>query len=178
MLLSTLFSSLASFIESGLALAPSLPTGYLEFSSQPDFLWFFYSEGLYDQGLASYDWNHRGTDTLGEAATGTTGSQTAGEYEGTVMVITGLHDATFCSTLTLDLGLPLHGIGGTVTCDTDSGGVIPSTQNLYPRARSFKFFYPDAGHCWHLHYAAEEGFLLLMDGCIIRDFEASENMAW
>jgi pimeloyl-ACP methyl ester carboxylesterase len=171
------FQLVGFFIESRLAFAPGLLIGYLEFSSQPDVLWLFYSEGLYDQGLASYDWNHRGTVTLGEAAMGVTGSQTAGEYEGPVMVITGLHDATFCSILTLDLGLPLLELGGTVMCDTDAGGVVPSTQSLYPRARSFEFFYPNAGHCWHLHYVAEEGFTAALGGCIMRDFKLSEDIS-
>ena len=150
---------LAGFVvESGLSPVSGLPIGYLEFTSYPDWLFLFYSEGLYDPGLASYDWDHRGTATLGEAATGVLGSQTANQYTGPVMIVTGLHDAVFCSTATLDLGIPLLGLGGPQTCDTGAGGAVPATANLYPYARSVEFYYPDAGHCWHLHYVAEDGF--------------------
>ncbi|PMD19374.1 hypothetical protein NA56DRAFT_705542 [Hyaloscypha hepaticicola] len=146
------------FLEAGLAPVIGLPIGYLEITSYSDWLWLFYSEGLYDPGLESYDWNHRGTAALGELAGAAFASQTADQYTGPVLIMTGLHDAVFCSTLTLDIGIPLLGLGGPQTCDTGAGGAVPVTANLYPYARSVEFYYPDGGHCWHLHYAAEDGF--------------------
>jgi len=143
--------------ESSLVPARDLAVGYIEFSNYEDWLWLFYSPGLYDENLANYDWEHRGTAALGEDVTGVLGSQVAEQYVRPVMVITGLHDAVFCSFFTLDLG-GLLGLGGTQTCDMGPDGVVGMTQGFYPRARSVDFFYPNAGHCWALQNAAEEGF--------------------
>ncbi len=142
----------------GLAPVIGLPIGYLESTSYSCWLWLFYSEGLYDPGLASYDWNHRGTTSLGEVASIAFGSKTANQYTGPVMIIIALHDAAICSTASLDLSIPLLGLGRIPTCDAGAGGAVPATANLYPYARSVEFYYPDAGYCWHLHYAAEDGF--------------------
>jgi pimeloyl-ACP methyl ester carboxylesterase len=68
----------------GLAPAIGLPIGYLEITSYSGWLWLFYSEELYDPGLESYDWNHRGTATLGEVASIAFGSQKAYHYTGPV----------------------------------------------------------------------------------------------
>jgi hypothetical protein len=154
------FNLIGFFVQSGLLPASledprfaGLALGYLEVSSHSDFSWLFYTPGEHDQGITNLDWATRGTVTLGEAATGATGSQTASEYTGPVFVVTGIHDSVFCSTLTLNIP-----IFTTPTCVTEPWGLVPSTQSLYPKARNFGLYFPEAGHCWHLHYTAQDTF--------------------
>jgi pimeloyl-ACP methyl ester carboxylesterase len=143
------------FVESFLLPAPNLPLGYMQIGSETDADFVFYSPGLYDPNVAAYDFAYRGTVTLGEAATAfVDGSEDATEYAGPLLVMTGLHDAAFCSLLTLDL----LGIWGTATCGTSPGDLVPSVAKSYPMASSIQFYYPNAGHCWHLQNAAQDGF--------------------
>ncbi len=105
--------------------------------------------------MESLDWATRGTFALGEAATAALPSQVALEYTNPLLVVTGSHDSFFCSFLSLDIQFLL----GAPNCDTSSSGPAASVgPQLYPNARSFGVLYPDAGHCWHLHYGANETF--------------------
>jgi len=110
--------------------------------------------------MENTDWNSRGTFSLGEAATAALPSQVAWEYTNPLLVVTGSHDSFFCSLLSLDIQILL----GAPNCDLSENGPAASVHyQLYPNTRSFGVLFPDAGHCWHLHYVAPETFAQIHD---------------
>jgi len=111
-------------------------------------------------GMETLDWDTRGTFSLGEAATAALPSQVAEKYVNPLLVVTGSHDSFFCSLLSLDIQILL----GAPNCDTTESGPAAQVQpQLYPNVHSFGVLYPDAGHCWHLHYTAPETFAQVHD---------------
>ncbi len=130
--------------------------GYLVFNSRTDFNYLFYYTPETDPNLQNLDYAIRGTFAIGEAATAALPSQNATAYKNPVLIVTGSHDAFFCSFLSLDLEVLT---GEPPDCDTSSSGPAAMTQTLYPAAKSFTFMTPDAGHCWHLHENAYASFV-------------------
>lgn len=126
----------------------NLPLCYLETSSEPGITNVFYS-GSYDPDMASYDFSQRGTITCGELLTVLFTTAVAAEYTAPVYVITGQHDGLFCNPT------------GSLTpadCGEGSTSMLAQTRSLYPAADVFEWYgVPESGHCWQLHYAAQDG---------------------
>jgi pimeloyl-ACP methyl ester carboxylesterase len=130
-------------------------SGYLVFNSREDFDFLFYYTPETDPNLQNLDYAIRGTFAIGEAATAALPSQIATGYTNPVLVVTGSHDAFFCSFLSLDFQFIL----GPPDCDISSAGPVAMTQSLYPAAKNFTYMTPDAGHCWHLHKNVYDSFV-------------------
>ncbi|PVH90934.1 hypothetical protein DM02DRAFT_620781 [Periconia macrospinosa] len=82
----------------------------------------------------------------------------AAAYTGPVFVITGQHDAIYC---TNPNPLPLPDVAfATFDCGGYKTGFLVQKE-LYPASSSFRWHEPvTAGHCWHLHYKAQATFAI------------------
>jgi hypothetical protein len=100
--------------------------------------------GAYDPNVAAFDFENEDTSSLGEN-TSPGISLTTSDYTGPALIATGDHDAVFCS-------------GGPSTC----AQTLENTKTLFPKASTFGTgVAPDAGHCFHLHYSAQESFSMM-----------------
>lgn len=127
-----------------------LPVGYLEVTSEPGDINAFFYKGTYDPQIQVYDFTHRGTLSLGEILTFPFVTTAAPNYKKPVFVITGKQDNIFCNP-TVGL-LPAN-------CGTGPLNMLATSKPLYPAASIYDWYVlPNAGHCWQIHYAAQEGF--------------------
>jgi pimeloyl-ACP methyl ester carboxylesterase len=127
-----------------------LPIGYVEVSSEQGEINAFYYTGAYDPAMEAVDFASRQTIALGELATFPTATTEATGYTAPIFVVTGDEDAIFCS--------PAMGLLPP-SCGTGPANVLEVSGTLYPHASVYDYYIlPDAGHCWQLHYAAQNGF--------------------
>jgi pimeloyl-ACP methyl ester carboxylesterase len=123
---------------------------YLQTVIKADVTKVFFYPGGYDIALTDYDWTVRGTLSCGEAVTGVISIGTASEYNHPVYVINGQYDEIFCNVLP-----PLT----SADCGYGSSSILAKTKTIYPAASVYGWSgIPDSGHCWQLHYAAQDGF--------------------
>lgn len=129
--------------------APGFPAGYLQATSRAGVAYLlFYGPGTYyDPALIAQDYSNRGTVSVGEGASGSTGIGIAADYSNPVLVINGEQDVLFCGTTALD--------GKPGDC---RNGIMDQTRALYPLADYSWWLLPNAGHCWHHQYGALSGF--------------------
>jgi pimeloyl-ACP methyl ester carboxylesterase len=132
------------------AMFGDLSVGYLEVTSESGDIAAFFHEGDYDPALQTLDFARRGTLSVGEILTFPFATTEATEYKAPILVVTAEEDAIFCS-LTAGL-LPAN-------CGTGEANMLAKSGSLYPAASVYDWYVvPNAGHCWHLHYAAQDGF--------------------
>jgi pimeloyl-ACP methyl ester carboxylesterase len=128
----------------------NLAVCYLEFSSEAGDAAALFYPGGYDPSLQAFDYATRGTVTCGELLTIVSTLTEAPKYEVPIFVVTGQNDGVFCN--------PWSSIIA-ANCGTGSTSMLAQTQSLYPAASSYGWYaVPDSGHCWQLHYAAQQGF--------------------
>lgn len=126
-----------------------LPVGYVEVTSEQGDTNAFFAGG-YDPTLQALDFKIRGTIAAGELVTFPFATTEATEYKEPVFVITGDNDHIFCS--------PTAGLLPP-SCGTGATNMLKISGSLYPAASVYDWHVlPNTGHCWHLHYAAQEGF--------------------
>lgn len=127
-----------------------LDVGYMEVASEPGDINAFFYKGAYDPALQVVDYARRGTLTLGEILTFPFVTTAAPGYTAPMFVLTGQQDNIFCSP---SIGLlPPN-------CGTGPNNMVAKSQAMYPAASVYDWYVlPNAGHCWHLHYSAKEGF--------------------
>lgn len=133
----------------------NLPIGYLEASSFSGITYLFwydpYANGTYhDPDFPAFDYALRETITVGEGATGAVSGDTS-TFDGPVLAISGQQDVLFCGTN----ALPIDGPG---ECVSPTFNYLEGTASLYPNAKYSWYNVPNAGHCWQLHYSAQQGF--------------------
>lgn len=129
----------------------SLSLGYLEITSEPVMTSTFYYLGGYDPTLALFDFETRGTISVGEAVTLDYSIAIAPSYTAPIFVVTGEFDEIFCN--------PTIASNKTSNCKTRSGNILAQTNALYPSARPYTWYeVPNAGHDWQLHFTAQMGF--------------------
>jgi pimeloyl-ACP methyl ester carboxylesterase len=127
-----------------------LPPGYLESTSESGDVAAFFYEGWYDPALQALDYERRGTLTIGEALTFPLSTTEAPNYTSPVLVVSGQRDRIFCNPTVSIL---------TPDCGTGPTNMLASSRSLYPAASIYGWHVvPDAGHCWQLHYTAQDGF--------------------
>ncbi|KAH8653243.1 Alpha/Beta hydrolase protein [Tricladium varicosporioides] len=123
----------------------NLPTGYLQFNSRPGQALFFFHAPFYNTDVFNHDYDTRGTLTAGELASTPFALNTASNYLGPVLAIIGQNDQIFCDPAT--------------DCGSVINGPLADTKSLFPAANSYEAsIVATAGHCWHLHYSAPQGF--------------------
>jgi pimeloyl-ACP methyl ester carboxylesterase len=145
-----------------------LPVGYLEadsFSGIEYLFWYDpYKNGTYyDPAFPAYDYALRQAITVGEGASGAVAATTAYGFTGDVLTITGQQDTLFCGTTALPIDGPGQCVGGPVN-------YLAGTADLYPNAQYWWWNVPNAGHCWHFHYSAQQGFAVTHDWLADRGF--------
>ena len=127
-----------------------LAVGYLAVSSEPGDVYAFFHQGEYDPAMQALDWARRGTLTLGEVLTFPFAIAAAPEYTAPMLVVTANYDAIFCN--------PTAGLLPP-NCGTGLGNMLAQSGTLYPASNPYDWYIvPNAGHCWHLHYTAQDGF--------------------
>jgi pimeloyl-ACP methyl ester carboxylesterase len=128
----------------------NLPVGYLEVSSESGDIHAFFEQGKYDPRIQALDWARRGTLTLGEILTFPFAIASATGYNAPVFVVTAQQDTIFCN--------PTAGLLPP-DCGTGPGNMLAQSADLYPAASVYEWYVvPNAGHCWQLHYTAQDGF--------------------
>jgi pimeloyl-ACP methyl ester carboxylesterase len=128
----------------------NLDLGYLLLTSASAVQKFFYF-GQFDPTIAAYDFAHRGTVTVGEAATYPVGQLPIPGYHGPVFVLDGNEDIPWCSTNPVG---PILGQPG--NC---SAGYAQAVHNFFPAASVFDYsITPDTGHCLNLHLTAQQSY--------------------
>mgnify|MGYP005988817661 CR=1 FL=1 len=105
--------------------------------------------GDYDESVLDYQWERRGTFSVGEIATALVGQVPSPSFKGDVFVLNGDEDQVFCSNHVSALaGLPGH---------CEEGKYHETVKAAYPNARSFAYHnIPNTGHCIMAHRTAGE----------------------
>lgn len=128
----------------------SLDYSYLQATNKTGTQIIFY-RGKYSNRILDYDFENRGTVTLGEAITGALGQFPAPSFKGAVFVLNGNEDAIFCQD-SIE-----HGLAG--FAGNCSNGFSSSVGLSYPAARKFDFYNTaNTGHCLNTHDTAQESF--------------------
>ena len=127
-----------------------LAVGYLEVSSESGDVNVFFHAGAFDPAMQALDWISRDTLALGDLASFPFSTIEAPEYQAPVFVVTGGSDNIFCNPTALLLP---------PNCGNGDASILAVSGSLYPAARVYDWHVvPEAGHCWQLHYAAQDGF--------------------
>ncbi|KAH8820726.1 Alpha/Beta hydrolase protein [Xylogone sp. PMI_703] len=127
----------------------SLADGYLVTSSElgrQDT--FFYGPAAdFNLDLLRHDWSHMDTVSVGEMLTATDTIGTAPDFTGKVLILNGEHDECFC------------GPGTTLLGPADCNAFSSSSLSLFPNATTSNYTsIPNTGHCFNLHYSAQQAF--------------------
>ena len=118
-----------------------LNSGHLTSTTQCGVESAFYA-GAFDPAVVAVDFRHHDILTVGEIGSVTLGFQTAEDFKGNILLVTGDQDRIFCP---ISLG----------TCRS----ILNQTKQLFPQADHFDFHIPsETGHTIMLHRSAQNTF--------------------